>query len=81
MELPATHHQRTGASGNQPLTWAMNVHSPAIVAETFAPLAECVLFALAFRSKGARWPRDYLVITGANLASFGLGELWHTFFR
>lgn len=25
-----------GASGNQPLTWAMNVHSPAIVAETFA---------------------------------------------
>lgn len=25
-----------GASGNQPLTWAMNVHSPAIVAEAFA---------------------------------------------
>ncbi len=25
-----------GASGNEPLTWAMNVHVPAIVAETFA---------------------------------------------
>jgi nucleoside-diphosphate-sugar epimerase len=25
-----------GSTGNQPLTWAMNVHAPAIVAETFA---------------------------------------------
>lgn len=48
-----------------------------LVAETFAPLAECALFALAFRRDGARWPRDYLVIVGANLASFGVGELWH----
>jgi nucleoside-diphosphate-sugar epimerase len=25
-----------GSTGNQPMTWAMNVHAPAIVAETFA---------------------------------------------
>ena len=46
-----------------------------VVAEIFAPLAECALFAGAFRGKGASWPRDYVVITAANLASFGLGEL------
>lgn len=50
------------------------------VAETFAPLAECLLFAAAFHvgrnvSRAARW-RDYAAITLANLGSFGLGEIW-----
>lgn len=48
-----------------------------VVAESFAPLAECALFAAAFRGKGASWPRDCIVITVANLASFSLGELLH----
>ena len=44
-----------------------------LVAETFAPAAECVLFWLAFgrRTTG----RDVGVIVLANLASFLLGEL------
>lgn len=50
-----------------------------VVAETFAPVAECVLFWAAFdrsASEGRRWPwRDFLAIVLANLASFGLGEL------
>jgi hypothetical protein len=50
-----------------------------LVAEVFAPLAECLLFWLAFGSKAelARremW-RDFLMIVLANLASFGVGEL------
>jgi len=44
-----------------------------LVAETFAPLAECLLFWLAF-GKEARW-RDFGVIVIANLASFVLGEV------
>ena len=44
-----------------------------LVAETFAPLAECVLFRLAF-AKQATW-RDFVVIVIANLASFGVGEI------
>lgn len=44
-----------------------------IVAETFAPLAECVLFWLAF-GKQATW-RDFAVIVIANLASFAVGEV------
>jgi hypothetical protein len=52
-----------------------------LVAETFAPVAECLLFAAAFHwgaslPRRARW-RDFAVITLANLASFGLGELFH----
>ena len=48
-----------------------------LVAETFAPLTECLLFAAAFHgriteSKCSRW-RDYLAIVLANLASFGMG--------
>lgn len=44
------------------------------VAEVFAPVAECLLFWLAFQPLvNAR--RDMLCITLANLASFGLGEL------
>lgn len=50
------------------------------VAETFAPLSECLLFAFAFH-RGSSQPmpsrlRDYAAITLANLASFGIGELW-----
>lgn len=52
-----------------------------IVAETFAPLAECVLFRYAFL-RGAAFDRsfirDMLAIVLANLASFGIGELIHS---
>ena len=44
-----------------------------LVAETFAPVAECALFWLAF-GKEARW-RDFAVIVVANLASFLVGEV------
>ncbi|MDX1563856.1 MAG: hypothetical protein R3236_00555 [Phycisphaeraceae bacterium] len=51
------------------------------VAETFAPLTECLLFLFAFhRGQGLaacdRW-RDYAAIVLANLASFLLGEWLH----
>ncbi len=50
-----------------------------IVAETFAPVAECVLFWAAFGKReelGNRsmW-RDFAAVTLANLASFGAGEV------
>jgi len=50
-----------------------------IVAETFAPVAECALFWLAFGTAdevGTRsmW-RDFITIVLANLASFGVGEV------
>ena len=56
------------------------------VAEIFAPVAECVLFWLAFGSseefgKGSIW-RDFAIIVVANLASFIAGEVlnaWHWF--
>jgi hypothetical protein len=49
-----------------------------LVAETFAPVAECALFWLAFGSRKeafrpSMW-RDFAAVTLANLASFGLGE-------
>jgi hypothetical protein len=44
-----------------------------LVAETFAPLAECALFWLAF-GKQTTW-RDFVVIVIANLASFLAGEI------
>lgn len=56
------------------------------VAETFAPLAECALFYVAFAGRSivettdshserrAELRRDFLAIVGANLASFLLGE-------
>jgi len=52
-----------------------------LVAETFAPVAECLLFWLAFGTaetwgKRPMW-RDFAAITGANLASFLLGEVMH----
>jgi len=50
-----------------------------LVAETFAPVAECILFWLAFGSaaevgKRSMW-RDFGAVVLANLASFLLGEL------
>ena len=50
-----------------------------VVAETFAPVAECALFWLAFGSteelgKTSMW-RDFIAIILANLASFGIGEV------
>lgn len=57
-----------------------------IVAEIFAPVAECVLFWLAFGArdevgKASMW-RDFSAIIVANLASFGIGEVmnaWNWF--
>jgi hypothetical protein len=50
-----------------------------VVAETFAPVAECVLFWLAFgKTEEVGEPamrRDFLAIIAANLASFGFGEV------
>ena len=43
-----------------------------VVAEVFAPAAECLLFWLAFEK--ATW-RDLATIVVANLLSFGLGEV------
>ena len=50
-----------------------------VVAETFAPVAECLLFWFAFGRREAlgglsMW-RDFIAIIVANLASFALGEL------
>jgi hypothetical protein len=53
-----------------------------VVAETFAPLAECVLFQLACGVTGpgsirARL-RDWAAIVLANLASFAVGQVYAT---
>src|SRR5579885_2197690 len=50
-----------------------------VVAETFAPAAECALFWLAFgerseRGRRSMW-RDFAAIVAANLASFAAGEI------
>ena len=50
-----------------------------VVAETFAPVAECISFWLAYGAaaelgKRSMW-RDFTAITIANLASFGAGEI------
>jgi hypothetical protein len=49
------------------------------VAETFAPVAECVFFWVAFRGRGILekndWLRSFATIVLANLASFGIGEI------
>ena len=52
-----------------------------LVAETFAPVAECILFWLAFGTaaeigKKSMW-RDFGAIVLANLASFAAGEIMH----
>ena len=52
-----------------------------LVAETFAPVAECVLFWVAFIRPLApalrATLRDLLAIIAANLASFAAGEVIH----
>jgi hypothetical protein len=49
-----------------------------MVAEVFAPVAECALFFLAFRARVqmpvSAWVRNFLVIVCANLLSFFAGE-------
>lgn len=50
-----------------------------LIAETFAPVAECALFWLAFGERErlgepCMW-RDFAAIIVANLASFGIGEV------
>jgi hypothetical protein len=45
-----------------------------LAAETFAPVAECLLFWLAFRGRTGEWARNFAVIVLANLLSFGAGE-------
>jgi hypothetical protein len=45
------------------------------VAETFAPVAECLLFWMAFRGREIEWIRSFVAIVIANLASFGIGEV------
>ena len=52
-----------------------------LVAETFAPVAECILFWLAFGSaaelgKRSMW-RDFGAIVLANIASFVAGEIMY----
>ncbi len=54
-----------------------------VVAETFAPVAECLLFWLAFGEKEVvgklcMW-RDFIAIIVANLASFGVGEVLNAY--
>lgn len=50
-----------------------------LVAETFAPVAECLIFWVAFVRGLSRNSRatiqDMIAVTLANLASFGVGEL------
>ncbi len=49
-----------------------------LVAEIFAPVAECILFWIAFGDSSASrgsFLRDMTAVVLANLASFGLGEL------
>jgi hypothetical protein len=54
-----------------------------LVAETFAPVGECLLFWLAFRPKdllgSSDWFRCFVAIIVANLASFGLGEVLNSY--
>lgn len=54
-----------------------------VVAEVFAPAAECVLFYLAFLKPlppdRRAITRDMVAIVLANLASFGVGELLYAF--
>jgi hypothetical protein len=64
-----------------PLCIDPNAHRTAylVTAETFAPVAECVLFWAAFGSR-REWlrpsmARDLAAVTLANLLSFGLGEV------
>lgn len=54
-----------------------------LVAETFAPVGECILFWLAFRGRdllgSGDWARCFAAIIFANLASFGFGEIMNNY--
>lgn len=51
-----------------------------MVAEVFAPVAECAIFWLAFRGQeGVNWTRSFAIIIVANLASFALGEVFNAY--
>jgi hypothetical protein len=53
-----------------------------IVAETFAPVAECILFWLAYGQRnelGRSMWRDFAAIIVVNLASFGIGEVLNAY--
>ncbi|MGD9630886.1 MAG: hypothetical protein AB7V18_16735 [Pyrinomonadaceae bacterium] len=50
-----------------------------LVAETFAPAGECLLFWLAFRGQVFEWTGSLATIIAANLASFGAGEVLNYF--
>lgn len=54
-----------------------------LVAEIFAPVAECLLFWLAFRNRSLLdtfdWLRSFIAIVVANLASFGIGEVLNAY--
>jgi hypothetical protein len=63
-----------------PLLFASDARAKYLVAaETFAPVAECALFWLAFgkreQADAASMWRDFITIIVANLASFGVGEI------
>lgn len=63
------------------LLWPVVSHEAYLaIAETFAPAAECLLFYLAYLqslpSDVRSTRRDFAAITVANLASFGLAELY-----
>lgn len=63
-----------------PLVWATWGRSwYLVVAETCAPLAECLLFFVAFGRSAdhAADRRDAAVIVAANLFSFGIGMAWY----
>jgi hypothetical protein len=63
-----------------PLVWAtLGRGWYLLVAESFAPVAECLLFRAAYGTAPSRSAavRDYAAITIANLLSFGVGELLH----
>lgn len=51
------------------------------VAETFAPIGECIIFWLVFRGgkflETADWIRSFAAIVIANLTSFGAGEVFN----
>ncbi len=68
--------------------WMRPLNSQAaylVVAETFAPLAECAIFSAAFGQRtgagqSTRW-RDWSAIVAANLLSFGFGEVMNHWAR
>ena len=53
------------------------------IAETFAPVGECLIFWLAFRKTdvldAATWVQSLVAIVLANLASFGAGEILNSY--